>query len=198
MPEEKFEVGAKGSAMGGRLEGTFAYFDIEKRDLLITSIIDGIRTNQQVGKQSSRGIELAIVGRPTATLSIAGDIALTGARFDDFVEIVGGENLSRSGNTPPGVPRVLWNLSPTQRIGRFDLTGTIRQVGERWGDNANSRRVDAYTTVDAAVAYRLGTGSRITVRGRNLTDRIYTQSTSNTAARLEPPRAFDVSFTTDF
>ena len=34
-------------------------------------------------------------------------------------------------------------------------------------------------------------------RGRNLTDRIYTQSISNTAGRLEPPRAVDVTFTTD-
>jgi iron complex outermembrane receptor protein len=198
VPGRQFEFGAKGSALDGRLDGTLAYFDIEKRDLLITSLIDGIRTNQQVGRQSSRGIELAVVGRPFGSLTVSGDVAITDALFDDFVEIVNDENLSRTGNTPPGVPRVLWNLSPSQRIGRLDLTATLRQVGARWGDNANSRRVGSYTTIDAAAGVRFGRGSRITVRGRNLTDRVYTQSTSNTAGRLEPPRAFDVTFTTDF
>ena len=198
VPGRQLEVGAKGSALRGRIDGTVAYFEIEKRDILVTSIIDGVRTNQQVGRQSSRGVEFALMGRPTNSLTIAGDIALTGAQFDDFIEIVNNQNLSRTGNEPPGVPRVIWNLSPTQRIGRIDLTGTIRQVGARWGDNANSRRVGSYTTIDAAASTRLGRSARLTVRGRNLTDRIYTQSTSNTAGRLEPPRGFDVTLTTNF
>jgi hypothetical protein len=41
-------------------------------------------------------------------------------------------------------------------------------------------------------------GLRIAVRGRNLTDKIYTQSVSNTAGRLEPPRSVDVTLTTNF
>jgi hypothetical protein len=36
---------------------------------------------------------------------------------------------------------------------------------------------------------------RVMLRGRNLTDQIYTQLVSNTAGRLEPPRAVDVTFT---
>lgn len=198
VPGRQLEVGVKGGGFEGRLDATFAYYAIEKRDLLITSLIDGIRTNQQVGKQTSRGIELAVVGRPTMSLTIAGDVAVTDADFDDFTEIVNDVNLSRTGNTPPGVPKVLWNISPTQRIGAFDITGTVRQVGERWGDNANSRLVGSYTTVEAAVGYRFGQGSRLRLRGRNLTDRIYTQSTSNTAGRLEPARSVDLTFTTDF
>jgi outer membrane receptor protein involved in Fe transport len=57
-PGRQFEAGAKGGAFGDRLEGTFAYFAIERRDILISPIIDGIRTNQQVGKQTSSGIEV--------------------------------------------------------------------------------------------------------------------------------------------
>lgn len=199
VPARQLEVGAKGGGFGGRLDGTFAYFAIEKRDILISSLIDGIRTNQQVGKQTSRGIELAVVGRPTMSLTVAGDIAVTGANFDDFTEIVNNVNFSRTGNTPRNVPKVIWNLSPTQRIGSFDITGTLRQVGERWGDHANTRLVKSYTTVDAAVGYRIRNGSRLRLRARNLTDRVYTQqATSNTAGRLEPPRSVDLTFTTDF
>jgi iron complex outermembrane receptor protein len=197
VPGSQVEVGAKGSAFGGRLDGTFAYFAIEKRDLLITQLIDGIQTAQQIGKQTSHGVELTLVARPTRTLTIAGDLALTGSEFVDFVEIVGGVNTARSGNTPPNVPKAIWNLSPTQIVGPFSFSALIRQLGTRWGDNANTRLVQGFTTVDAAVGYRIRPGTRITIRGRNLTDRIYTQSVSNTAGRLEPPRAVDVTFTTD-
>lgn len=197
VPGSQLEVGTKGGAFDGRLEGTFAYFFIEKRDLLITQLISGIQTAQQIGQQTSNGIELTIIGRPTNTLTIAGDVAFTGSEFVDFVEIVGGVNTIRTGMTPPNIPVTIWNISPMQSIGPFDITGTLRQVGKRWGDNGNTRRAAGFTTIDAAVGYRIRRGARIMLRGRNLTDRIYTQSVSNTAGRLEPPRSFDVTFTTD-
>jgi iron complex outermembrane receptor protein len=197
VPGEQFEIGAKGDTFDGRLEGTVAYFAIEKRDVLITQLINGIQTAQQIGKQTSQGIELTVFARPTNTFTLAADFAYTGSEFVDFIEIVAGTNTDRSGNTPPNIPQTIWNISPTQHIGAFDLTGTIRQVGKRWGDNGNTRRVSGFTTVDAAVGYRIRPGVRVMVRGRNLTDRIYTQSISNTAGRLEPPRSVDVTFTTD-
>jgi iron complex outermembrane receptor protein len=132
VPGRQFEVGAKGAAFGGRLDGTFAWFAIEKQDLLITELIDGIRTNQQVGQQSSHGIEVALVARPAGTLTIAADYAFTTANYDHFVEIVNNANTSRTGNTPPNVPRTIWNLTPRQQIGPVDVTATLRQVGERW------------------------------------------------------------------
>ena len=197
VPGRQLEMGAKGGAFDGRLEGTFAYFAIEKRDLLITQLINGIQTAQQIGQQTSQGVEGTVVARPTTTLTLAGDLAFTGAEFGDFIEIVAGTNTDRSGNTPPNVPKVILNVSPTQRIGSFDLTGTLRHIGTRWGDNGNTRLVGGFTTIDAAVSYRIRQGTRVTFRGRNLSDRIYTQSVSNTAGRLEPPRSWDVTFTTD-
>ena len=198
VPGSQLEVGAKGGAFDNRLEGTAAYFSIEKRDLLITQLIDAVQTAQQIGQQTSHGVELTMVARPTRSTTLAADFSYTGAEFVDFVEIVAGTNTDRSGNTPPNVPRAIWNISPTQRIGAFDLTGTIRQMGTRWGDNGNTRLVDGFTTIDAAVGYRLRSGTRVTARGRNLTNKLYTQSVSNPSGRLEPPRAFDVTFTTAF
>ena len=110
VPGRQLEAGAKGDAFNGRLGGTFAYFAIEKRDLLITQLINGIQTAQQIGRQTSHGIEGTIDARLTRTLTVAADIAFTGAEFGDFVEIVGGVNTVRTGNTPPNVPKVIWNI----------------------------------------------------------------------------------------
>jgi iron complex outermembrane receptor protein len=92
---------------------------------------------------------------------------------------------------------VIWNISPLQQIGPIDVMATFRHVGTRWADNANTRLVDGYSTVDAAFGYRFRPGIRLTVRGRNLADSIYTQSISNTAGRLEPPRSVDVTLALD-
>jgi iron complex outermembrane receptor protein len=197
VPGRQLEMGAKGGLFDNRIEGTFAYFSIEKRDLLITQLISGIQTAQQIGRQSSQGIEATVVARPTDTLTIAADVSRTGAEFGEFVEIVGGVNSDRSGNTPPNIPKSIWNITPTQRVGPLDLTATIRHVGTRWGDNGNTRLVAGFTTLDVAAGWRVRPGTRIMVRGRNLSDRIYTQSVSNTAGRLEPPRSLDVTLTTD-
>src|SRR4029077_4694170 len=153
---------------------------------------------QQVGKQTSKGIELSLLGRPTSTFTLAGDIAFTDAEYADFIEIVSGVNVSRNGNSPTNVPRVVWNLTPSQRIGPVDVSATIRQVGPRWGDTANTRLVGSYTTGDIQVGLRFMNNSRIRIRARNITDKIYTQSVSATSGRLEPPRSFDVTVTKGF
>jgi len=198
VPGRQWEFGAKGSAFGRRLDGTIAYFSIDKRDLLITTLVNNVSTNQQVGRQTSRGVELSVVGRPTMHLTVAADYAVTSANFTDFIEIVSGLNVSRNGNTPTNIPHVVWNLTPSQRIGPVDISATIRQVGARWGDTANTRRVGSYTTLDTQIAYRFAKGMRVRIRGRNLMDKIYTPSVSVTSGRLEPPRSFDVTITRDF
>ena len=109
-----------------------------------------------------------------------------------------GVNVSRNGNTPTNVPHVVWNLTPSQRIGALDISATLRQVGARWSDTANTRRVGSYTTLDMQVGYRFVKGTRVRVRGRNLADKIYTPSVSLTSGRLEAPRSFDVTITKGF
>jgi iron complex outermembrane receptor protein len=198
VPGRQFETGVKGSALRHRLDGTFAFFAIEKRDLLITTLVNNVSTNQQVGRQTTNGIEASVVARPTMRLSIAADYAITGAKFADFVEIVNGANVSRNGNIPTNIPHVVWNITPSQRIGPLDISATLRQVGARWGDTANTRHVGSYTTIDTQVAYRFAGGTRVRIRGRNLADKIYTPSVSATSGRLEAPRSIDVTVTKDF
>ena len=198
VPGQQYEVGTKTSAFNRLLDSTLAYYAIEKRDLLITTLVNNVSTNQQVGKQTSNGIEFSVLGRPTSTFTLAGDIALTHAEFADFTEIVTGVNVSRDGNSPTNIPKVVWNITPSQRIGPVDVSATIRQVGARWGDTANTRRVGSYTTGDVQVGFRFMGNSRARVRVRNIMDKIYTQSVSATSGRLEPPRSVDVTVTKGF
>ena len=131
---------------------------------------------------------MAFSFRPTSTFTVTTDLAFTDTKYGDFCEVSAGGLLNRSGN---------W---ANQRIKRFDLSGTLRHVGRRFADNANLRRMDDYTTFDAALGCRLPKGARLMLRGRNLTDALYAVwgVSGGTALRLEAPRSVDVMLTMRF
>jgi iron complex outermembrane receptor protein len=193
-PGRQWEVGTKATTLGGRLDATVAWFDVEKSDILTTSILDGQLFPQQIGRQTGRGLEVSVSTRPAPGLSITGDLALTDAKFADFVEQAGGVNFSRDGNVPPNVPEKVMSLWAAQQVGPFSLSATVRHVGVLLGNNANTVRTGDFTTLDAGVSYRLPRGSRIIVRGRNMTDELYSirSVSGGTALRLEAPRSYDV------
>jgi iron complex outermembrane receptor protein len=200
VPGRQIEIGSKATFWNSRLDFTAAYFDIEKRDILTTTIIDGLRFNQQIGKQLAKGIELTSLIRPTKSLTISADIAFTDPQFADFNEIVANGNISRSGNLPPNVARRVLSFWANQRFGNFNLSGTLRNVGRRYADTANLRPMNAYTTFDTALSYRLPRGNSIALRGRNLTDAVYAawSASGGTALRLEAPRSVDITWTARF
>jgi iron complex outermembrane receptor protein len=197
-PARQYEGGVKGSAWRERLQGTFAYFDIEKRNLPTTTIVNDLSTPQVVGRQLSRGIEGSLSVRPTATLLITGDVAYTHALFADFTEIVNGVNVSRDGNAPTNVPVRVWSITPSQQIGPVTIAGSVRQVGGRWGDTANTRFFPDYTTVDSWVSVRLRKNTRLTLRGRNLTDEEYIVRPSTSYGLVAAPRSVELTLSAGF
>ncbi|MCX6612731.1 MAG: TonB-dependent receptor, partial [Acidobacteria bacterium] len=200
VPGRQIEVGSKSTFWNNRLDLTAAYFDIEKRDILTTTIIDGRNFAQQIGKQIAKGVEFSALIRPTRSLTVSSDLAFTDPQFVDFNEIVAGGNVSRNGNLPPNVPRRVLGFWANQRFGSFNLSGTLRNVGRRYADNANRAPMDAYTTFDAALSYRLERGGTLALRGRNLTDALYAawSASGGTALRLEAPRSYDITWTLRF
>ena len=200
-PSWQFESGAKATAFQGRLDGTFAYFYIQKRDIPMRTEIDGQIIQQQVGKQRSQGVELNFAARPTLSLTLSGDLAITLGEFLEFNENQGTGFISRAGNVPSGIPDIMWSLTPSQRVGPLTFALSARTVGGRWADNANTRRRSQYTTLDAWISIRMPTenNTRLTLRGRNLTDELYIPGGgSNTSGRIAAPRSLEASISASF
>jgi iron complex outermembrane receptor protein len=198
QPTNQWEGGAKFSTLRGRLDATAAYFSIGKRNVLTSTIVDGVRLQQQIGKQVAHGVELSFFGHPLRSFTLAGDVAITNAEYADFNENVGTGIVSRAGNDVPHVAPVVWNVTPSQQVGPITLSATVRNVGARWGEAANTRRLAPYTTLDARVLIRLPGNSRLTLVGRNLTDELYIPRSSNTAGRIAAPRNYEAQLTKRF
>lgn len=195
------EVGYKQSFMDGRGEFTAAVYDIVKNNLL-TRDLTNPNLVQQVGEQSSRGIEVSLALPVTEQISIEANAAVLRAKFDHFTESVGGVAYSRNGNRPTNVPDVSSNLwltySPTAQ---FRLQGGLRYVGDTFSDNANTpaNRVPDYVVVDGGVSFAPTDKLLIKVSVYNLFDKIYATNSYNPGQWiLGRPRAVDVTLSARF
>jgi len=199
----QYEIGAKGTLARGRLDFTFAVFDIEKQDLLSSTLapVTGLRINQQIGAQAAQGAELALAFSPARDWRLEGNVAWTWqTEFKDFNENLGAGIVSRSGNTPPNVPDLVAGAYVAKTFGtRWRLGGGPRYVAPRTANNANYITTPGYTTLEASVSYNAGRWSA-TLRGRNLLDREYEEwaTAGGLMRRLADPRNAELSLRTSF
>ena len=198
----QIEVGVKQSFMGNRGEWTMAGYDIVKNKLL-APVPNNPAVTQQIGQQSSRGIEAtAMVALPAGFRFEINGTALR-ARFDDFAERVGGVLASRVGNTPPNVPELAANAWVTwSALEDWQIRGGLRFVGRRFWNNANDTTAPGYAVVDAGVRRKLTGRTSVDLRVYNLSGAVYaTNFYDNDNAPqwiLGTPRSAEVSLTVGF
>lgn len=196
------EVGYKAALLDGKAEFTLAAYHIRKNDLLVSDPLVATNT-QQVGQQSSKGIEASLALIPIDGIRLEANGTVLKARYDDFAENVGGKSVSRDGNRPTNVPQktaniwASWQITPEWRV----QTG-LRYVGKRYTDNANTLVLPPYSVVDAGLRWQPLEGLDVDLRAYNLFDKLYaaTSWTNGTTAQwiLAKPRSFELSLTGRF
>ncbi|WP_323120340.1 TonB-dependent siderophore receptor [Burkholderia alba] len=183
LPEEakSWEVGGKLDMPGG-LTGTLAFFNIDKRNVLVSQYNDSTKLTdwRTSGKARSRGIELDVSGRIGERWNVIASYAYIDARTT--------EDPLYAGNR-------LWNVAQhTASLAAVYDVGTVfggdelrvgaagRYVGARPGDSANSFTLPAYAIADAFATYdtRLGKQKlQFQLNVKNLFNRTYYPSSAN-------------------
>jgi iron complex outermembrane receptor protein len=192
---EQTEIGWKQLFDKGKGEFTLAAYLIKKKKLLIPDAINPTLF-QQVGAQSSRGIEASLSYAPTSTLRLDLNAALLDARYDEFNEVVGGAAVSRAGLTPPGVPEkvanawVTWAFQP-----KWEAGVGLRYVGPRQINNANTGQAPSFTVTDGSLRWAARPGTTLALNFYNLFDRTYAQTLyqGNNQSILGRPRSVELT-----
>jgi iron complex outermembrane receptor protein len=193
------EAGVKGFLPNKSGEFTLSVFDIVRNDIL-TRDPNAPAQTIQIGQQSARGVEFDIAWRPLPQWALGFNGTFLKAEFDTFVESVGGVAVSRAGKLPPDTPERVSNLFITYKPGAgWRANATLRRVGERTANNANTVFLPAYTTMDLGGAAPLF-GGELGVKLRNATDRVYANRSYGAATQvlLGEPRAVEVSYSVRF
>jgi iron complex outermembrane recepter protein len=194
---DSYEAGIKTSFAEDRLQLTASLFHIRQEDILTRDPTNPAVTVQG-GSQVSKGGEVSLSWQATPALNLAASASLLTAEFDELVEAGGAD---RSGNRPLNVPGQLADLSANYTLASLPLTftGIVRHNGNFYTSNANATRVDGFTVLDAAVAWRAPFGT-LTLRGRNLTDELYADWSGYASGLifLGEPRSVEISLHKSF
>ncbi|NVL47596.1 TonB-dependent receptor [Pseudomonas syringae pv. actinidiae] len=189
------EVGFKQALWDQRLEWTLAAYHIVKKKLLTTDAGNPDLT-QQVGQQSSDGLEASMKLQLPQDWALTANAAIVRARYDQFDQSVAGVAVSRDGNTPVDVPRRTANLWLDKQLGSsVQIGGGLRYVDSRYADIANSEKLPAYTVADASLSWKALRNTTLGLQARNLFDRQYAASQYNEGQQwiLGEPRSLFVT-----
>ncbi len=196
----QYEAGVKGTILGGKLDATLAVFDLQKRDILTSTLdpVTGARISQQIGAQKSKGVEAALAVSPGEGWRVEVNGAFTDSTFADFNENLGTGVISRTGKRPSNVPKWVANLFVAKRFANgFAFSGGPRYVSDRFGNNNNSVIAEGYVTLDAGATCTWKKW-HFSLRGRNLLDEDYEPVAGTTMRRLADPRTAEFSTRVSF
>ena len=189
------EIGMKQLFWDQRGEFTLAAYRIVKKKLL-TDDPGNPTLKQQVGQQSSNGLEASLDLQLPHAWQLQANAAIVKARYDDFSEVVNGQTLSYNGNRPVDVPRRTANLWLNKNLSDDLKAGAgVRYVDARYADMANRNELPSYTVVDATLSWQALRNTTLGLQLNNLFDRQYAQSQYNAGQQwiLGEPRSFFVT-----
>ncbi|QBR30062.1 TonB-dependent receptor [Pseudomonas sp. S150] len=189
------EVGMKQLLWDQRGEFTLAAYRIVKKKLL-TDDPGNPTLKQQVGQQSSNGLEASLDLQLPHAWQLQANAAIVKAKYDDFSEVVDGQTLSYNGNRPVDVPRRTANLWLNKNLSDDLKAGAgVRYVDARYADMANRNELPSYTVVDATLSWQALRNTTLGLQVNNLFDRQYAQSQYNAGQQwiLGEPRSFFVT-----
>ena len=165
-----YEVGARATVAGGRLDLDASAFHMDMENLVVATSTGGLPSLQNAGTQRFRGVELEAVGRLDAHWRTTATWAWHEAVFREFVQDFGGVPTDLSGHVLELAPRHLASLGLGWQGCGWHAEAVACYVGARWLNRRNTAEAEAYTTVDASVGRSVGRWD-LWVAGRNLSDR---------------------------
>jgi iron complex outermembrane receptor protein len=192
------EVGVKQSFWQGRGEWTLAGYQIVKNNLLARDP-NNPALIQQIGQQSSRGVEASIGLMLDHGWRIDANTAWLRAKYDDFVQSANGVAVNFAGNVPVNVPQQVSNVWLTWAFARqWSVNGGVQIVGRTFADNANTLARPAYTVVNGGLQWKPDAKTTLALRVYNLFDTVYATSGNTTQWLLGMPRTAELSLNVKF
>lgn len=192
---EQTEVGLKYET--DQLGLGLAYFTTSKPRAVIENNVF-----KESGEDEHQGMELTIYGKASDNVKILGGVTWLDAEQKETGDA------AIDGNDVIGVAEWQANLGAEWEVPAVDglaLDTRLTYTGSRYADNANTLKVDDWTTVDIGARYLVAVGNQdLTLRARvhNLFDRDYWASVGgfpgNGYLALGAPRTVSLTATIDF
>ena len=188
---EQFEVGLRQSFLDDKAEFTASAYKITKKNMFVNNPTPGTGL-LNVGKQSSKGFEIALGIQPIEQIQIDANLSYTDSKYDDFVH----NGVDYAGKTPSSIPKYVANLGIRYMpISNLGIGTWVKYVDSFYTNNigfANSVKLPSYTTVDLTLDYTYNKNTTFSFLLKNLTDEMFaTTARSDVQVFLGDARSFE-------
>ena len=170
IPPEKtytVETGVKWDLLNERLLLTGALFRVAKDNARTPGLLPTDPPQVLAGTQESKGVELSASGSITRSLRVLAAYTLMKGT------IIKSNNPAEVGKYFINTPRNAMSSWVTYTARKFSLGVGPRYMGQRFGNNINTRRVDGYWTVDGMASYAVSAHLDLRLNLYNLNDAYY-------------------------
>jgi len=138
----------------------------------------GVNYPANVGDALGYGAELSAYGPITENLEFLAGLSYNKYMFTQNFASSSTSTVDIKGNQLPDAPEVMAKVALSYSIDRWMITPSARYTSSRYGDVANTQKIDAFTLVDLDVSYKANSflGSKSTlfrVTATNLTNEKY-------------------------
>ena len=169
-PEKTYtaEVGSKWDFFGERLHLSGAIFRVDKTNARTPGVLPDDPPQVLQGTQRVDGIELGASGTITRRWTVLAGYSLLDSK------IVKSNTPAEVGKRLQNTPRNSFNVWMTyQFFGKLTIGGGPRFVGKRYGNNANTRFVDSYWTLEGMASYPINNHLDLRLNLYNLNNAYY-------------------------
>ena len=170
-----FEIGTKWELLGSKLLLSGAVFRVDKKNARTPGLTPADPPTLD-GNVLVDGVELSATGNFTRDWQVyAGYTFLNSEIVDSNTPptIVNGVPISEVGKELQNTPSNSFNLWTTYRLDRFFFGGGPRFVGQRYGNNINTRIVQSYWIVDAMMSFRVNRHIDLRLNVNNIADKYF-------------------------
>lgn len=196
-PEEyqNYEIGAKWDIVP-TFNVSAAVFQLDRKNVIALSDPNNPSSATiPIGRQRTKGVELAVAGSITKQLSMTGAYTYSDGKFLDSVS-----GTVQAGNILAGMPKhsaSLWTrFDPIEQLG---IAAGVLYQGKRYAATDNLVTLASYTRVDGALYYTFNENLGLQLNVENLFNKRYSLfANSNTNITPGSQRAFKASLNAKF
>ncbi|MET0225487.1 MAG: TonB-dependent siderophore receptor, partial [Dokdonella sp.] len=167
---DQIEAGVKSLLLDGRMEATFAVFDLRKHDAVVADPVDW-NLVVQTGELRVRGVETEVSARPVDPWTLVASYAYSDATItrDTSPFLVG----NRLAGVPEHQASVWTSWAFDGALSGLTLGGGVFHASDQAATTANSFVLPGYTRLDLNARYAFGDGLEVLLNVDNVTDRRY-------------------------
>jgi catecholate siderophore receptor len=170
-----YEAGTKWNLLDNRLLLNGAFFRTDKTDARTTDSLTNTVTLD--GDVRVQGVEFSATGNVTRNWQVFAGYTFLDSEIvkSDLCTIVAGvcTVYTELGKELTNTPRNSFNLWTTYRWNKLFFGGGPRYVGQRYGNNTNTRLVEAYWVGDLMASYQLTKNFDLRLNVNNVGDKYY-------------------------